>query len=767
MNEYQDRDILTDRAESQRLRVVLRLPKQTCLFSMTNRLAWPYWEKTELLESLVAAGDYRKVEVFDRVHHSPDVRQAASAKYQRFKAPFSDLNRLMTPRGRARCFHELRETDTKLTRAVFDRALREWLAGGRVPMAFAPRWPDRGPQAVVSKDLDDVPYATALKHVRERATQIDIGSHPLPEKPPTHTKDGRPRRRLAPQKPTLYRTDRETLRVFLHFYRWKLEKPGRSLRQAYDEMSVRVFVDQDAAGNTYDLDQRQIPSYATFEQFYFVLMPLSQRRIGTKGKKHFDLNERPVTGEESSRSVASGLVASGDATIWNVGIRSRFPGRRPVGPPVVFRIRAKKGGMLIGLAISLENASFMGMATAIVCCVTNKVAFCAAAGIEISADEWPCEGLPAVIEFDRGETDNDKPTEFVDLTGVDVVNLKKGRPDLKPGVESDFRTLQVQLNGMTPGMLIETWEKATNQKWVLAGEMDIDQFTRLVIGHELNRMKQIREGIDLDDEMIAAGVVRSSLSIWKYELERKGGLMTFDRETVAISLLPIEAASTTPAGLYFKGCYYTSQELVARHEFARARIHGGSKAKVKSDHRLVDTVYLVELGGKRVNPPMLCRLSMDLKHQHNYLGKTFREVAELQEHDAHNHGIGLTIARASALQTQRVHNEINQQAAAATAAQADPTVSANALLEGIPAARIAEDNVHAPTQALVPSMRQLDAGQSAQVVSLVKAPTDNQPPKPPAPVQGTNTPAKPKGPGGRVSYLDLLNNATTSQGSTP
>lgn len=754
---YQERDILTDRAETALLRVVLREPDQTWLFDMKGRNAWPHRVPTSDLDEQVKAGDYKVTSTGRRALLAKAERAEALRKHGRFKLGFTNVRRLFTPRGRGACFRAIKDSDSKLTRRVFDRAVRQWLAGGRTPMAFAPRWSEGGPPAVDTSDLESIAYTTAAHHVQERALSIDIGESPLPERTPTHSKSGQPRKRIAPQAPTLYRVDRMTLRVFLHFYQWKLKKTGRSLRQAYDEMCTTVFVGTNAAGQIYDLDLRQIPSFHTFEHWYFRIVDHAARRKGTGGELNYAQNERDELGDEVSKSLVAGLIASGDATIWNIGVRSRLAGRRVVGCPVVFRIRCKNTGMLLGLAVTLDSASWTGMATAIINCLEDKVAFCKKYGIDIRPEDWPILGLMAILEVDRGETDNHHPTAFIELTGVEVENLKGQRPDLKGGSESDWRTLQVRLNGLTPGVLIDTWEKQQDAKWKLEGVMDIDEFTKLLLKHELARMKTIRDEVHLDDQMVAAGVVRTSLSMWNHHVERKGGglMGDFDKDEVALSLLPRKTATITESGIYFEGCYYLCQELLAEHAFARARIRGHSDVEVAYDPRLVDCIHLVKLRGEELDAPYLCRLSMKLKHQAAYLGKCFAEVRELQQQDAANAAAYAPTQHAVGVQTHRDHKQIVAAASQRTATEAATGESPTAQVQAIAQNRKAERFSHSPTQALTPRLDVAGLEPSGAVINL--------PEKPSAPApdagQGGEPTAVPK-PAAGSSYRDLLKSLT-------
>lgn len=753
---YQERDILTDRAETDMLRVVLRDPDRTWLFDMNEANAWPYKVRTDELDKQVLEGDFKVMSARPGRPLGNAARTIALSKHALFKLGFSDVRLLLTPHGRGVCFQKVKLGYPKLTRRVFDRAVRQWLAGGRTPLALAPRL-DTGTAKIDTSNLESIPYTEAVRHVQARSQEIDPGECTLPERTPGHVKNGKPRQRLAAQLPTLYRVDRMTLRVFDHFYRWKLREIGRSLRQAYEEMCTTVYVGTDQTGANFDFDLRQIPSQHTFEHWYFQLVDHATRRKGTRGDLNYVQNEREELGDEVSKSLVAGLIASGDATIWNISIRSRLAGRRVVGCPVVFRIRCKDTGMPLGIAVSLEAASWIGMATAIMNCLEDKVELCKKYGIDIRPEDWPICGLPAVLEVDRGETDNHHPTAFIQSTGVEVKNLQGKRPDLKGGVESDWRTLQVRLNGITPGVLIETWEKQENTNWKLNGEMDIDQFTALLIEHELARIKIIREEVHLSDDMVAAGVVRTPLSMWNHHIATKGGglMGAFDKDEVSLSLLPRKQATITETGIYFEGCYYLCQELIAEHAFSRARKHGHSKVEVAFDPRLADCIFLVALRGNQLRAPYICRLSMKLKHQQTYIGKCFAEIRELQHQDAHNAAQYAPTEHAVNLQVHRRHKELIAVATQRTQAEAATTESASTQLRALPSNRKFERFDHSPDQALTPRLSAIGSDLNGSVVNLPSASTSEPASPKEEQKQAESSTSSPKS-----SYRTLLNSMT-------
>ena len=176
-----------------------------------------------------------------------------------------------------------------------------------------------------------------------------------------------------------------------------------------------------------------VPSLSVFVYWFKRMTTYRERRVAIGGEHNFELNERDLLGQGVSKAYAAGSVGELDATVWNVDIVSELPGAASVGPPIVFRIRDKDTGELLGISVSLESASWMSAATAIANCLEDKVKFCKRFDIDIARDDWLVRGLPATITADCGETHNHKPNRFINKTSTNLKNLQAARGDLKPG----------------------------------------------------------------------------------------------------------------------------------------------------------------------------------------------------------------------------------------------------------------------------------------------------------------------------------------------
>lgn len=87
---------------------------------------------------------------------------------------------------------------------------------------------------------------------------------------------------------------------------------------------------------------------------------------------------------------------------------------------------------------------------------SDKAAFCAANGVSIKPDDWPCAHLPQELCADRGEMLGLAAESIVAGLGITLAIAPPYRPDWKAIVESRFRLLnQLSQVHWTPGGVAE------------------------------------------------------------------------------------------------------------------------------------------------------------------------------------------------------------------------------------------------------------------------------------------------------------------------
>lgn len=407
-----------------------------------------------------------------------------------------------------------------------------------------------------------------------------------------------------------------------------------SLPDLYAQMHEEVFSTEHPGFPSQKWPSWSIPSERTFKAYWTKLKSPKQREQAKSGDHNFNLKSRAKLGKAISNAYAAGRIGELDATIWPIELVGEGPGAPIIGPAVVFRIRCKDTGQLLGLSISLENASWNGAAQAIACCLEDKREFCRRIGIDLDAlgVPWDVVGLPAQIDADQGETYNTKPKRFVRLTGVHIVNMPGGRGDLKPGVEGDWHVLQVRLCNKTPGALIKQFEDEHGIKWHMKGSMTISEFLQMLVMEEIKYMHRTRKHIKLTARMIEDGLNTSPHAMFKWS-ERKGGggLRRHERTPVLLSLLSVDTASVTEFGLTFRGVHYACNTLHVAQAYDDARMRGRWKVDVAYDPLNAGRIWLIRGDKDAPTEYVEATISLNYPNQLSYVDKTWHEVQSLMQ----------------------------------------------------------------------------------------------------------------------------------------
>ena len=711
---FQHRSIISKPGGEAPLRVVWTEPGKTWTIRLQSKTnVWPTLLPEKEHEF------YREVDQPATPALTVAAHKHAQHTFSRFAAALNDIPLLLMSQGRTRAFTELVAEEKRkdphgktLAPATFYKVVRNWLRGGGVVAALSPEW--KGNKKPINLDqIDEMNYEAAKRACQAQSERLAKLPHEEPIQS-DHTKKGMPRKLYAVHSPTCYSVDRSTVRVFRKFFHAKLKSEGRqTLRQAHKELLREVFRTLQPTGPSKAWPDWVVPSFRQFEDWFNRMTTHRERRVAARGQHYFELNERALLGQGVSHAYTAGTEGQLDATVWNVNLVSELAGAALIGPPIVFRIRCADTGNLLGLSVGLESASWMGAATAIHNCVEDKVEFCKRFDIHIDADEWKVRGLPATLVADCGETHNHKPNRFITATNTNLKNLQRARGDLKPGVESDFHTLQVQLNGQTPSAFVKAYEETTMKQWRMKASMTLWEFTRVLILAELIRMRAPRLGLQLPATMIAAGADSSPRSMWNWCAQyMPTALRTFSEEEVRLSLLDTDAGSITEHGVFFKGIYYLAKSLIDAGAFEIARERKRRSIVIAYDPRLVDTVYIME--GEPENPSsyVRCELNVTREDQLDFAGKTFREVMQnIRKGDRQNHAAEAAARPVTDGYADEQKKTIAASEARVKMARATHATNPHAQEKGRAQARETEKNAKSPQQALV------DAAASATPVA--------------------------------------------------
>ena len=221
-------------------------------------------------------------------------------------------------------------------------------------------------------------------------------------------------------------------------FRWALNKyfynsKKLSLRQTYKYLLREKYMD--SAGKIIE----EHPTFHQFRYFYYKNRSESNYIISRMGRGEYERNYRPLLGEgvrEFCPSIGYGMVDSTTCDIYLVDDNGELLGR-----PIMTACVDAYSSMCLGYSIGFEGG-IKSLQKLMLNVVSNKVELCNKYGIEINKEDWDCDKLPHKLITDKGkEYVGDTFSQLTDL-GVEILNLKPFRPELKSVVERFFGLVQ-------------------------------------------------------------------------------------------------------------------------------------------------------------------------------------------------------------------------------------------------------------------------------------------------------------------------------------
>lgn len=370
--------------------------------------------------------------------------------------------------------------------------------------------------------------------------------------------------------------------------------PRCTITAAYETLLLDHFTRRvaDRAAGTKPAVVDPHPSY---KQFYDTLRRNNDHyflRIRREGRANVEKDSRAILGSSTSQTLGPGYRFEIDATIANFRLRSR-KSRRTVGRPVVYFVVDVFSGLIVGMYVGLEFASWPGAMQALANVVCNKVEFCRRYGISITEDEWPGGFLPEVILGDGGEVAG--PMIDLLLTRFNVISetAEPGRGDKKGNVEKRFDMVPVKIVPFVEGW-VNPEAKSPVPKHKRDGEYDLDGFTKAMIQSVIyfNNSHQLINLNGRPPDMIADGVPAIPLEMFNWGIRnRSGQLRHFDYDDVRLSLLRVVEGRVTESGFEVLGLRYTCDRKFRGRMFEKARQTGVWKERFSVEETFVDEVY--------------------------------------------------------------------------------------------------------------------------------------------------------------------------------
>lgn len=267
--------------------------------------------------------------------------------------------------------------------------------------------------------------------------------------------------------------------------KYYLNRKALTLKSTYEKMlgdfySVPVY---DKGGGEYLrlLSADQIPSITQFRYWYKKNRNEKTEIQKRSGEAKFELTGRAIIGRSDYQLMGPGAKYQIDATVGDIYLVSQFDRSDIIGRPVIYFVIDSYSRMVTGMYVGLEGPSWAGAMMAIENAASDKVAYCASYGVEITEDEWPCHHIPTAILGDRGEMESRLADNLVQMLGIRIENAPPYRADLKGIIEQHFRTVNTNALPFLPGKVLPDMSERGGHDYRLDAKLDIRQFTEIII----------------------------------------------------------------------------------------------------------------------------------------------------------------------------------------------------------------------------------------------------------------------------------------------
>lgn len=344
------------------------------------------------------------------------------------------------------------------------------------------------------------------------------------------------------------------------------------------------------------------------------------------GERNWQKDHRALTGTTGDGVRGPCHRFEIDATIADIYLVSRYNRNWIIGRPVVYVVVDVFTAMIVGIYVGLEGPSWGGARQALFNAYSNKVAYCAAYGVTITDEDWPCHYLAQEVMCDRGEMIGQGAEDaMVSGLGVTLAIAPPFRPDWKAIVESRFRVLnRTSQVHWAPGAVRQRNRERGERDYRLDATLDLAEFTHIILVSVMHYNRHHRQPDRLTSDIIADGVVNATpIELWNWGVatgiaEPKNPPI----EAVYHHLLSTGQGSVQAGGIHFKGMFYTCERADAERWFARARKNGRSGVALWYDPNTTTNVWVRDSDGRFET----CQLR---KTETRYLGRRFEEVEDM------------------------------------------------------------------------------------------------------------------------------------------
>lgn len=475
------------------------------------------------------------------------------------------------------------------------------------------------------------------------------------------------------------------------------------------------------AGNLVPIDLKlgEYPNDAQIERVLNTHYDDIERAIQKTTKRHFERNQRGLTGKNWEGVSGPGHTWAIDSTVGDVYLRSTVDRTWIVGRPVVYVIVDVWSTAIVGFYVCLTGPSWDMAKVALFCAATDPGLIAQLWGYQPVLLLDPAPTMPFSLLCDRGEY----LSQAARVTGSKLLPCMSYTPpyhgDFKGGVEVVHRIEKDQQFFFIPGAI-----DARRAEYELRrfnpeeSVMTVREYTcylqSIFTRYNFSANREHR----LDAHMKAQGVDPSPAGLWSWGHAMGIGVRrNVTQSNLITDLLPQSNGRITRNEVKWAGNEYSSKEVIERQWATHARNYGGTDINAYYFPGSVSKIWTPNLGGKGL-------LELDLKDYSNASPElTVDDLADSQAYFLLNNAERKHKRTMLALEEIRRADEIINNAKRLTAeAEANntgarPSMTEARALEKLPTGN--NTHAHSPTEFSTPTSMNEAAAAHAQMMQRI------------------------------------------------
>ena len=406
-------------------------------------------------------------------------------------------------------------------------------------------------------------------------------------------------------------------------------KSGRykSYRSAYDKMNVLHFTRTELINGVSTMVLLPVSERPTFRQFsYYLAKHLTKQEkdlIKTSALEQRN-NKRLIVSDTLFGVKGPGDMVEIDACEVDISLVSAIDPSKTVGRPIVYFMIDVYSRIILAMSVAFDNNSILGLTNLFLNLADDKQKYCEKYGISYENSKiWPSNIIPNNVRVDRGSEFRGKEFERIcNELGINRILVAPGSGSLKGVVEQSFHQLHSKQNVHIEnhGLI----EKRYDSKHHQTAMLNVEEYTKMVIGFVLTHNQQCLSTYPLTKEMILQKVKPIPALLWEYGINNGYSPRPIpSKEQYLYNLMIPIKAKVNRRGICYKDLWYLNSDdrLLAREMFDAGNKKVSFEARM--DMRDVGAIYYI-----RNNKLMVAKLNPLLNGNSDYSGLTMKQYED-------------------------------------------------------------------------------------------------------------------------------------------